>query len=88
MKKEEKTLVIVESPSKSKTINKYLGKEYIIASSMGHIIDLPKSRLAVDVDNMEMGETGKIIIDKDGCIIWIWDPKRVRELVSKGLIIR
>ncbi len=51
MKKEDKTLVIVESPSKSKTINKYLGDEYIISSSMGHIIDLPKSRLAVDVDN-------------------------------------
>lgn len=48
---EEKTLVIVESPSKAKTINKYLGKSYVILSSMGHIIDLPKSRLAVDVDN-------------------------------------
>lgn len=51
MKKSDKTLVIVESPSKSRTINKYLGDEYIIASSMGHIIDLPKSRLAVDVEN-------------------------------------
>jgi DNA topoisomerase-1 len=48
---EEKTLVIVESPSKAKTINKYLGKSYTILSSMGHIIDLPKSRTAVDVDN-------------------------------------
>lgn len=46
-----KTLVIVESPSKAKTINKYLGKDYIISSSMGHIIDLPKSRLAIDVEN-------------------------------------
>lgn len=45
------TLVIVESPSKAKTINKYLGKSYIISSSVGHIIDLPKSRLAIDVDN-------------------------------------
>jgi len=47
----KKTLVIVESPTKAKTIHKYLGKDYIIASSMGHIIDLPKSRLAVDVNN-------------------------------------
>jgi DNA topoisomerase-1 len=47
----EKVLVIVESPSKAKTINKYLGKSYTILSSMGHIIDLPKSRLAVDVNN-------------------------------------
>ena len=47
----KKTLVIVESPTKAKTINKYLGKDYMIASSMGHVIDLPKSRIAVDVDN-------------------------------------
>lgn len=45
------TLVIVESPSKAKTINKYLGDKYIISSSVGHIIDLPKSRLAIDVEN-------------------------------------
>lgn len=45
------TLVIVESPSKAKTINKYLGNKYIISSSVGHIIDLPKSRLAIDVEN-------------------------------------
>ncbi|HON78062.1 MAG TPA: type I DNA topoisomerase [Spirochaetota bacterium] len=51
MNKEGKTLVIVESPAKAKTINKYLGKRYVISSSMGHIIDLPKSRLAVDVEN-------------------------------------
>ncbi|HNX59120.1 MAG TPA: type I DNA topoisomerase, partial [Spirochaetota bacterium] len=48
---EEKTLVIVESPSKAKTIHKYLGKNYTILSSMGHIIDLPKSRLAVDIEH-------------------------------------
>ena len=47
----KKTLVIVESPSKAKTINKYLGSHYFVTASMGHIIDLPKSRLAVDVDN-------------------------------------
>jgi DNA topoisomerase-1 len=46
-----KTLVIVESPTKAKTINKYLGKNYVVKSSMGHLIDLPKSRLAVDVEN-------------------------------------
>ena len=51
MAAKEKILVIVESPSKAKTINKYLGNAYMISSSMGHVIDLPKSRLAVDVDN-------------------------------------
>jgi DNA topoisomerase I len=44
-------LVIVESPAKSKTINKYLGKNFKVTASMGHIIDLPKSRLGVDVKN-------------------------------------
>jgi len=46
-----KTLVIVESPSKAKTINKYLGKSYDITSSMGHVIDLPKSRMAINFEN-------------------------------------
>lgn len=46
-----KTLVIVESPAKAKTINKYLGNNYHIEASMGHVIDLPKSRLAVDTSN-------------------------------------
>ncbi len=50
-KNKTKTLVIVESPSKAKTINKYLGSDYIVSSSVGHIVDLPKSRLAVDVEN-------------------------------------
>jgi len=47
----KKSLVIVESPTKAKTINKYLGKDYVVKFSMGHLVDLPKSRLAVDVDD-------------------------------------
>src|SRR5215212_6543116 len=45
-----KNLVIVESPAKAKTINKYLGRDYIVLASMGHVRDLPKSKLGVDVD--------------------------------------
>ena len=45
------TLVIVESPSKAKTIEKYLGKKYKVIASNGHIRDLPKSKLGVDVEN-------------------------------------
>ncbi|HXG54681.1 MAG TPA: type I DNA topoisomerase [Vicinamibacterales bacterium] len=45
-----KALVVVESPAKAKTINKYLGKNYKVIASMGHVRDLPKSKLGVDVD--------------------------------------
>jgi DNA topoisomerase-1 len=44
-----KALVIVESPVKAKTINKYLGKQYVVKASLGHIKDLPKNDLAVDI---------------------------------------
>jgi len=44
-------LVIVESPAKAKTIKKYLGSGYDVVASMGHIRDLPKSKLGVDVEN-------------------------------------
>jgi DNA topoisomerase I len=46
-----KALVVVESPAKAKTINKYLGRDYKVVASMGHIRDLPKSKLGVDVEN-------------------------------------
>jgi len=50
-KQEKQILVIVESPGKVKTIEKYLGPSYNVKASMGHLIDLPKSRTAIDVEH-------------------------------------
>ncbi len=50
-RKVKKNLVIVESPSKAKTIEKYLGSRYKVMASLGHIRDLPKSKMGVDVEN-------------------------------------
>ena len=46
-----KYLVIVESPAKAKTIEKYLGRNYKVVASVGHIRDLPKSKMGIDNDN-------------------------------------
>ena len=50
MSKTAKTLVIVESPSKAKTIGRYLGSKYKVTASVGHVRDLPKSKLGIDID--------------------------------------
>lgn len=50
-KRNRRKLVIVESPSKAKTIGKYLGRTYKVVASLGHVRDLPKSRMGVEIDN-------------------------------------
>ncbi|HEX9015318.1 MAG TPA: toprim domain-containing protein, partial [Chloroflexota bacterium] len=57
-----KHLVIVESPAKARTIKKFLGRDYDVEASMGHVRDLPKSELGVDVNN---GFAPKYVIPKD-----------------------
>ncbi|MBO5868340.1 MAG: DNA topoisomerase I, partial [Oscillospiraceae bacterium] len=62
-------LVIVESPSKAKTIGKYLGPDYVVKASMGHLRDLPKSTMGVDIENnfepkyIPLENKGEIIAD-------------------------
>src|ERR1044071_9583885 len=47
----KKSLVIVESPAKANTINKYLGKDFVVKASLGHVKDLPKSKLGVNIEH-------------------------------------
>jgi len=58
-----KSLVIVESPAKAKTVNHYLGSNYVVKASMGHIRDLPKSKMGIDVEH-DFEPTYQIIPDK------------------------
>lgn len=89
-----KNLVIVESPAKAKTIKKYLGANYKIKASMGHIRDLPKSRMGVDVENnfepkyINIRGKGDLISDlkkeakNAGKIYLATDPDREGEAIS------
>jgi len=70
-----KNIVIVESPAKAKTIEKFLGKDYIVASSYGHVRDLPKSNNAIDIENGYV-PTYEISPDKKAVI------KSLKELVK------
>src|SRR6187549_1849376 len=89
-----KALVVVESPAKAKTINKYLGRDYKVLASMGHVRDLPKSKLGVDVDEgfapvyEPLASRKKVIAElksaaKDATDIYIaTDPDREGEAIG------
>ncbi|MFQ5669301.1 MAG: type I DNA topoisomerase [Acidobacteriota bacterium] len=62
-KKTSKSLVIVESPAKARTINKFLGKGYVVKASMGHVRDLPKTKLGVD-EEASFAPTYVLVPDK------------------------
>ena len=67
-----KNLVIVESPAKAKTIEKYLGKDFLVKSSFGHIRDLPKKNMGIDIEN-DFSPSYEISADK---------KKTIKELKS------
>src|SRR3982074_793244 len=70
-----KSLVVGESPAKAKTINKYLGRDFTVIASMGHIRDLPKSKLGVDVDN-DFAEQYESILSRKKVIKELKDAAR------------
>jgi DNA topoisomerase I len=72
-----KNLVLVESPSKAKTINKYLGRNYTVESTVGHIRNLPKTKLGIDVDDGY--KVQMLNIRGKGDLI-----KKIRKLASKS----
>ena len=87
-------LVIVESPAKAKTIKKYLGKDYEVVASMGHVRDLPKARLSVDIKNNfapkydiikgkeKLVKELKALADKRDSVYLATDPDREGEAIS------
>ena len=78
-------LVIVESPAKAHTIQKYLGPDYEVMASMGHVRDLPASRLSVDVKN-DFAPNYENIKGKGELIKKIWRPTlTVRARRSVGI---
>ncbi len=76
----QKSLVIVESPAKAHTINRYLGSAYLVKASMGHVRDLPRSKLGVDVahdfapDYVVIPERKKVVAEKPAVKIGRQDP--------------
>lgn len=92
-----KNLVIVESPTKARTISRYLGDDYLIKYSMGHIMDLPKSTLGVDVENgftpelQVIGDKKKLISELKAAakdaerIILATDPDREGEAIAANI---
>ena len=75
-----KNLVIVESPAKAKTIERFLGKEFQVESSFGHIVDLPSKELGVDVEN---GFKPKYTVDKEKKAL----VKKLKDLAQKAEVI-
>src|SRR6056300_993270 len=75
-----KNLVIVESPAKAKTIEKFLGKDYKVESCFGHIADLPSKELGVDVDG-DFKPKYEVSKDKKAVV------KKLRDLAKKAEIV-
>ena len=77
-----KSLVIVESPAKAKTVNHYLGDDYVVMASMGHVCDLPKKKLGVDVA-ADFQPTYQVIPEKKKVVAEIKKAAKYQPLPAK-----
>jgi len=75
-----KNLVIVESPAKAKTIEKFLGKDYVVKSSIGHIRDMPKKNMGIDIEN-NFEPTYEVTADKKKVVAELRKAVKVAEKV-------
>ncbi len=75
-----KNLVIVESPAKAKTISRFLGKNYKVLASMGHVRDLPKSKMGIDIEN-DFTPTYSVSVDKKKTIKALKDELKKAEVL-------
>src|SRR5512139_1566938 len=94
-----KSLVIVESPAKAKTIGKYLGKDFTVKASVGHIMDLPKSKLGVDIEKnfepsyIQIKGKAKVVNElksaakKADRILIATDPDREGEAIAAAVVV-
>jgi len=92
--KKKRSLVIVESPAKARTITKYLGRGYLVRHSLGHVRDLPKSRLGVDIDKdfepkyLKLKDRKQVLLDlaeavkECGTVYLATDPDREGEAIA------
>jgi DNA topoisomerase I len=93
-----KDLILVESPSKAKTINKYVGKNYIVEATVGHIRNLPKTKLGIDIENgfepslLNIRGKGdlikkiKTLANKSDKIYLATDPDREGEAIAQDVV--
>jgi len=93
-----KELILVESPSKAKTINKYVGKNYIVEATVGHIRNLPKTKLGIDIENNfepslinirgkgDLIKKIKMLASKSEKIYLATDPDREGEAIAQDVV--
>src|SRR5512139_3480174 len=78
-----KKLVVVESPAKAKTLSRYLGRDFVVKASVGHVVDLPKNKLGVDLEK-DFAPHYEIIHGKGKVIAELRSALKGKEIIYLG----